>query len=197
MIALQANNLISAPRGLKRMDLAQRVVKVIRTISSFAKCTVSGICLAAASWAPAGAQSNTNLNFMGVPGIVDMPSSYTTEDADLNISVNSLGDNTQRLGLHFQITPRWSGVFRYARIDGFTGARTFYDRSFDLRFLLAREGRYLPAITVGLQDFGGTGVYGAEYVVASKTFGALRATGGIGWGRLAGRNSFDNPLGAT
>ena len=48
---------------------------------------------------------------------------------------------------------------------------------------------------MGLQDFIGTGVYSGEYVAASKTFGPVVATAGIGWGRLGSHNRFDNPLG--
>jgi hypothetical protein len=51
-------------------------------------------------------------------------------------------------------------------------------------------------VTVGLQDFLGTGVNAAEYVVATKTVGsAVRVTAGLGWGRLGTYNGFDNPLG--
>mgnify|MGYP002832848559 CR=1 FL=1 len=68
--------------------------------------------------------------------------------------------------------------------------------TFDVRFRLFTEGRYRPALTLGLQDFVGTGIYAAEYLVATKTLTpALRVTGGIGWGRLAGVDSFTNPLG--
>ncbi len=48
---------------------------------------------------------------------------------------------------------------------------------------------------MGLRDFGGTGIYAAEYLVATKTIrDRFKLTGGIGWGRLAGRGSFENPL---
>ncbi len=53
----------------------------------------------------------------------------------------------------------------------------------------------MPAISMGLQDFGGTGILGAEYFAASKHFGEnVTATLGIGWGRLGTHNGFENPL---
>ncbi|WP_170425625.1 YjbH domain-containing protein, partial [Ruegeria arenilitoris] len=73
---------------------------------------------------------------------------------------------------------------------------TRYDRSFDIHFRLREESRHSPAIVMGLRDFGGTGVYAAEYFVATKTIqDRLKLTGGIGWGRMAGRGAFSNPLG--
>ncbi len=50
------------------------------------------------------------------------------------------------------------------------GFKTYYDRNFDVRFRLWREGRYRPQVALGLQDFSGTGLFGAEYIVASKSF---------------------------
>jgi len=57
-----------------------------------------------------------------------------------------------------------------------------------------RDG-LMPSISVGLQDFGGTGVFGAEYFAASKHLtDRVTATVGIGWGRLGSHNGFENPL---
>ena len=40
----------------------------------------------------------------------------------------------------------------------------------------------------------GTGVFGAEYLVASKQIGNTDMTLGVGWGRLAGEGLITNPL---
>lgn len=138
--------------------------------------------------------SRSTLNLFGSPGLIDMPSAHAMPDADGSITVSAFED-TQRNTFHFQITPRLSGAFRYSYINDFVGMGRFYDRSFDLRYLLAEETARRPALTVGLQDFGGTGVYGGEYIVATKTFGRVRATGGLGWGRFGSSGGFDNPLG--
>ncbi|WP_372835684.1 YjbH domain-containing protein [Puniceibacterium confluentis] len=134
------------------------------------------------------------LNFLGVPGLIDMPTGHAMPDADLSFTAG-IFDGTVRNTAHFQITPRLSGVFRYAYIRDYGGSGAYYDRSFDLRYLLNPESDTLPAVSLGMQDFGGTGIYAGEYIVATKTIGRLRATGGIGWGRFGSHNSFDNPLG--
>jgi len=136
------------------------------------------------------------LSFYGLPGLIDMPSARTMPDGNLAVSSSYL-DGNLRNTLSFQITPRLSGAFRYAVIDGFQiDGRTLYDRSFDLHLALLPEGAVMPAVALGLRDFGGTGIYSSEYLVASKSIGPdLTLTVGLGWGRLAGRNGFGNPLG--
>lgn len=134
-------------------------------------------------------------NFMGVPGIVDMPTAHPMNDADLSFVVGGF-TGVVRNTLNFQFSPRASGLLRYAYIEDFLPRSTsFYDRSFDFRFLLSEESSYAPAVTIGLQDIGGTGIYSGEYIVAAKTFGRWRATAGIGWGRFGSYNGFSNPLG--
>ena len=52
----------------------------------------------------------------------------------------------------------------------------------------------LPQVAVGIRDLVGTGAWGSEYLVASKQFGDLDITAGIGWGRFAERAVARNPL---
>ncbi|MWD27064.1 YjbH domain-containing protein [Aquicoccus sp. SCR17] len=139
----------------------------------------------------------TSFNLYGMPGLIDMPTAEAAPDATLSATVGHFGDTT-RTTLAFQITPRLSGSFRYSRVADFyptiDGAPwtdpIYYDRSFDLRYQLVEETATRPGVAVGLQDFIGTGLYGAEYIVASKAVTpGLRLTGGVGWGRLGTANS--------
>ncbi|UWQ18106.1 YjbH domain-containing protein [Jannaschia sp. M317] len=141
-----------------------------------------------------------SINSYGVPGLIDMPSAQMHPDAELSTSLFLMSNGVGRTTLSFQLTDRLQGVFRYASVPDFlqvgTTFRRTYDRSFDLRYQLFREGRYMPAVTVGLQDFGGTSLYSGEYVVATKDVGErFTVTGGIGWGRFGTNGSFSNPLG--
>ncbi|MFD1342224.1 YjbH domain-containing protein [Litorisediminicola beolgyonensis] len=134
-------------------------------------------------------------NTYGVPGLIDMPVATQSPDATLSTTVATFGGVT-RSTLTFQITPRISGSFRYSRLSdadlqGVNSDDTYYDRSFDVRFLLLKESRWLPDLTLGLQDIAGTGLSGAEYVVATKeVLPGLRVTGGLGWGRLGTEDPF-------
>ena len=150
-----------------------------------------GVALA---WAGAG-QSQT-LSTLGTPGLIDMPTAEVLEDGAVALTTNYYGNNVRNTFM-FQVLPRVYGTFRYSIIRDFDGGgtRDRFDRSFDLHFQLADETLRFPALAVGLHDLGGTGLLSGEYVVATKSFGdRLKVTGGMGWGRLAQRGEFRNPL---
>lgn len=158
--------------------------------------------------APAVAQDVPTFNTYGVPGLIDMPSAEMAPDATVGLTYGRI-DNSNRGALTFQLTPRLAGTFRYAGISDFDDRNSnadgvYYDRSFDIRFLLFTETAIRPAVTIGLQDFIGTGIYSGEYLVGTKTLTPkLKATAGLGWGRLGSYNTLatygdrpDNLLGS-
>ncbi|MDQ2094006.1 YjbH domain-containing protein [Rhodalgimonas zhirmunskyi] len=141
-------------------------------------------------------------NMYGTPsGLIDMPTAEMAPDGELATTL-SYWSNQSRTMLTFQILPRLSGTFRYSALRDYRPGRgipgatvypnsSYYDRSFDVSYLLLKEGKYRPAVAIGLRDLIGTGLYGSEYIVATKSFSdRLRFTGGIGWGRLGSYNSF-------
>lgn len=131
-------------------------------------------------------------NSYGQTGLIDMPAAGAMPDGDLIFSLSKFQEE-ERAALTFQITPRLSGSFRYS----FVGAGRTYDRAFSVRYELLEEGRYLPALAIGVNDIVGTSLYAGEYLVASKHLSPrLKVSGGLGWGRFAGVGSFENPLGA-
>ena len=158
---------------------------------------VTGLALASL---PVQAQDAPGLSYYGVPGHITMPSAFALPDGVFALSVATQGDMIRRSNLVFQISPRITGAFRYGYLEDFNideGGISLYDRSFDVIFHLADENPdgWRPALALGLQDFGGTGIYGAEYLVASRHFGPrITASAGIGWGRFGSYGSFDNPL---
>ena len=157
-------------------------------------CSGAALLGAVLCGAPAVAQGRPTLNFNGVPGLVDMPVGLSAPDGEFSFTLSRFGPIT-RGTVGFQLTPRIGGSFRYVEVknwnDGTFG--TYYDRSFDLRIKLLDESRYLPGVTVGMQDFIGTGLYSGEYIAATKTLRpGLTVTGGLGWGRLGSYN----PIGA-
>lgn len=142
-----------------------------------------------------------SLNFYGLPGLIDMPTAEALPDGQLALAVSHFGGTT-RTTLSFQVAPRITASFRYVGIQNWNsnGFSTYRDRSFDVRYLALRERKYLPAVTIGLQDFAGTGVYAGEYIVATKTFetanaGRVKLSGGLGWGRLGSNGSIGSPFG--
>ena len=141
-------------------------------------------------------EDTASLNMYGMPGEIDLPSAKNLPDGQFSISSSAFG-GTIRFNLSFQIVENLTGAFRYTRIPDHNN-RYSWDRSFDLHYLLHREKPSFPAIAIGLRDFIGTGVYTGEYLVASKSFGTkINLSTGIGWGRLAGKNGFNNVFGSN
>lgn len=123
----------------------------------------------------------------GLPGLIDLPTGRSLPDATI-VGAYARFDTFNRSTLSFQISPRLTGSFRYARLEGLENDGTdYFDRSFDVHYRFADEGKYLPSLAIGLRDIIGTGVYSSEYIVATKSITpTIEATLGLGWGRLGG-----------
>lgn len=145
-----------------------------------------------------------SLNFFGTPGLMDTPSAEMLPDGQYALSYSWFGGQS-RYNVTFQALPWLSASFRYNGIRNLNlfGFSTYYDRGFDVRARLWKERRWLPEVTMGLQDFAGTGVYAAEYFVATKRFqtpalsrrggpGQLKLSAGLGWGRLGSVGAIGN-----
>ncbi len=146
----------------------------------------AAFAIVTSGWATiAGADDVADFNLYGNPGLIDMPTAQMQPDGQLTWFYGGFGDS-ERGGINFQILPRVSGTVRFSTINDFgTPGNEVNDRSFDLKFLLWEEKDWQPSIALGFRDFLGDSPYGAEYLVASKTFGdSLTGTVGVGWGRL-------------
>ena len=157
----------------------------------------AGVCSVASSvLAEDGPFSNITHNSFGAPGIIEMPIAHAFPDARLTFGFSHFTAENRNL-INFQFHPRVNLGFRYARMRDFNvdSFADRFDRSFSAQFLLQEEGEFAPAISLGLNDFLGTGVTASEYVVATKNISEkVRLSAGIGFGRLAGRETFTNPL---
>lgn len=143
-----------------------------------------------------GALAGT-LNDFGMGGILDVPSARMLDDGTLSVTY-SRKDIVDLYNISFQATPWLEASFRYAIFNPRGLARSdddLKDRSFEIKARLIREGRYMPQVAAGIRDLVGTGRLAGEYLVASKAFGPLDVTVGLGWGQLAGRDIGSNPLG--
>ena len=173
---------------------------------AFAAFVVAGFTVIPSARA---AQDLPTASRYGGVGLLDMRTARFMPDGYFSVSA-AAHDPDDRIALTFQVLPWAEATFRYS-INYAAKApnnpqRALYDRSFDLKIRLSHEDDYFPEIAVGFQDVIGTGVYAGEYFVASKRFGPIDATIGLGWGRLAScprtgggpcsaSLGFDNPFG--
>ena len=126
----------------------------------------------------------------GTTGLIDVPTARMQQDGYLTVGAAYDGLH-QSYFATYQAFPWLEATFRYTGFEEFF----FWDRNYAVKARLLEETDYLPQLAIGARDLVGTGVFGSEYIVGSKRFGGLDITLGVGWGRLAGDELFDNPLG--
>lgn len=133
------------------------------------------------------------LNDFGTVGLIDIPSARMQPDASF-WAMFSMQDVMDTYSLSFQALPFLETSFRYHIHSPREGRLFFFDRSYGVKLRLLKERKYIPNLAIGFQDVVGTGVNSAEYLVASKKINCFDLTLGMGWGRFADRDSFNNPL---
>jgi len=127
----------------------------------------------------------------GTTGLIDIPTARMSADGTLTTTA-AIQSRTNSYAITYQATPWLETTFRYT---GFTIAYPYsYDRNYEAKIRLWEEQAYLPQVAVGIRDLVGTGLWGSEYVVASKAISNFDFTLGMGWGRLAGDGDINNPL---
>ena len=133
-------------------------------------------------------------NLFGSRGLIGTPSARMAPDGELSVGASFLKNN-QHYNLGFQILPWLEGSFRYSGLQHFDPAYpVYYDRAFGMKARLWDEGGFFPAVAVGIDDIVGTGIYSGEYVVASKSFGDIDTSFGMGWGRRGSTELLRNPV---
>jgi len=128
---------------------------------------------------------------MGQNGLVAMPSARISPEGTLRIGISK----------RYPYTSSWSSLALFSRLElgarytsvagvsapaGAEGIDPSRDKVFDARFLLWPETDYLPALSIGSQDFLFARALEPEYLVASKRFGAFDLSLGYGRGSIAG-----------
>lgn len=137
----------------------------------------------------------------GGTGLIQTPTSRMEEAGDLYINYT---DNEEyrfwsvnlQLFDWMQVTARYTDVRTqlYSDVESFSGDQTLKDKGLDVKFRLWQESYYLPEVSVGFRDFGGTGFFESEYVTASKAYGPLDFHLGLGWGYLGTSDDLTNPF---
>ena len=146
--------------------------------------------LAALSWsASAWPQAASTI---GQTGLINMPDARVAPDGTLRFGY-SFAEPYPTLWTSVTMLPRLELSARYTRImgvPGFTSPGTDYgdykDKAFDGKLVLFEEGSWLPQLAIGAQDFMGTRIFPAGYLVANKRLGDFDFTLGYGDRRIDG-----------
>ncbi|MGO1426930.1 MAG: YjbH domain-containing protein [Halomonas sp.] len=143
----------------------------------------------------AGELGTGQSDFGGV-GLMQTPTARMNPLGAMSVSL-SRTEPYRRYNVFFQPTEWFEGGFRYVEVEN-RSSELFdrnLDKGFDAKFRLLEETRYWPQLAVGARDFGGTTLFGAEYLVASKRWYDFDFSAGFGWGYLGSAGDINSPLG--
>ena len=136
----------------------------------------------------------------GFVGLMQTPTSRMSPAGDARFNMSRVYPY-ERINVFAQPFDWLEAGFRYSNISNrlygpleLSGTQALKDKSIDFKLRLLEESAYMPQVAVGMIDFGGTGLFSSEYVVANKRFGNLDASLGIGWGYLGSSGNITNPL---
>ncbi|WP_136254414.1 YjbH domain-containing protein [Onishia niordana] len=136
----------------------------------------------------------------GGVGLMQTPSARMAPIGEFSLSYNYV-EPYRRYSISLQPADWFEFTFRYTKIDNrlygssIAGDRSYLDKGLDAKLRLWEESRYLPEVALGVRDAGGTTLFGAEYLVASKRWYDLDFSLGLGWGYLGTRGDMVSPLG--
>ena len=137
----------------------------------------------------------------GGNGLIQTPTARMREEGGMAINYTDNGEYrfwSVNIQLYdwMEATARYTDVRTqlYSQFESFSGDQTLKDKGLDVKFRLWKESYYLPDISVGFRDFGGTGFFESEYVNASKSVGPFDFHFGVGWGYLGTADDISNPF---
>lgn len=162
-----------------------------------------GSVISATSYSEASSLVNVKPSQMvqGGNGLIQTPTARMRDEGGMAINYTDNGEyrfwsvNIQ-LFEWMEATARYTDVRTrlYSQSESFSGDQTLKDKGLDVKFRLWEESYYLPDISVGFRDFGGTGFFESEYINASKSVGPFDFHLGLGWGYLGTHDDFTSPF---
>lgn len=129
-------------------------------------------------------------DFGGV-GLIQMPSGRVAREGEINVA-GTFNSEYHHYNVSLQLMPWLETTIRYTLVQdllysndpSFSGDTKYTDKGIDFKIRLLEESYWIPETSIGVRDFGGTGLFDGEYIAASKHIGPFDFTLGVGWGYL-------------
>ena len=139
-------------------------------------------------------------NNWGMLGLMQTPSARFGQAGEARFNYSRIFPY-RRYNVFLQPFDWLEAGFRYTDIvnrlygpESLSGSQTLKDKSIDFRVRLIEESALLPQVALGMIDFGGTGLFSSEFLVANKRFGNFDYSLGMAWGNLGSSGNIRNPL---
>lgn len=140
-------------------------------------------------------------NDWGVVGLLQTPTARMADAGEMRFNLSGTYPYV-RSNVFAQPFDWLEAGFRYTKVtnrlygpEELSGTQKYIDKSIDFKVKLVPEALWIPQVAVGMIDFGGTGLFASEYLVANKRYGHWDGSLGIGWGYLGASRKIPNPLG--
>lgn len=153
-----------------------------------------------------GPQLKPSQTDLGGVGLIQMPSGRMADEGAFSFGYNDNSEYTFYT-ISLQLMPWLETTIRYTQVEdllysnseSFSGDTKYADKGIDAKLRLLKEDQWLPEVSVGLRDLGGTGLFDGEFLAATKRFstdhyGEFDVTLGLGWGYFGTRGNISNPL---
>jgi hypothetical protein len=132
-------------------------------------------------------------------GLINTPTARFSNDGEFSLGI-SVEAPYNRMFAKMQFFPWLEAVLKYTKgynvpYIAWSESEAWTDKGIDVKFRLLEETKRIPGLALGLRDFGGTGAYSAEFIVASKRFKNIDLSLGLGYGTLADVDHISSPLG--
>lgn len=164
---------------------------------SFIALSVASACQAASYPVPIGPSQMDQ----GGVGLLQTPTGRMAREGEFSMNYRD-NDQYRFYSLNLQLFPwlestiRYTDVrtWQYSGVESFSGDQTYKDKDIDFKLRVLQESYWLPELSVGVRDFGGTGLFDSEFIAASKAWGPFDFSLGLGWGYLGSRGNVTNPF---
>lgn len=141
-------------------------------------------------------------DFGGV-GLMQMPTGRMAPEGEFNFAT-SYNSEYQHFSASVQLFSWFETTVRYTQVQdipyssdpSFSGNSKYTDKGIDFKIRLLDESYWLPETSIGIRDFGGTGLFDGEFIAATKRVGPVDFTLGIGWGYIGNSSNLTNKNGS-
>ncbi|MFA0413280.1 YjbH domain-containing protein [Vibrio renipiscarius] len=148
-----------------------------------------------------GATWKVSQSDFGGTGLMQTPTGRMADEGEFNFGV-TVNEDYQHYLVSMQLMSWLETTIRYTRVPDvlysgdpeFSGDNLYTDKGIDFKIRMTEESYWFPETAVGVRDFGGTGLFDGEYIAATKRFGSVDFTLGLGWGYLGQSGNVTNPF---
>lgn len=145
--------------------------------------------------------THATVNNFGEVGLILLPSAEIADEGTVRFTLNR--NDIYKFG-SLSVTPfSWleASYFYYRPYDlmwkrdaSFSTKGLYLDKGFSVKLSSKNIYDSHTSFAIGLSDFAGTGLFSREYILSTTNIKNFKITAGLGWGRIAGENTLNNPL---